>query len=174
VGYRFSGFAFPSGHATESLAVWGMLRPAHRGDRASRNQPTRRYPYGYGRAEDVAGIAIVAAIWGSALLAGWQSNDKLVSHRGTSHLTLGMLAAGPAWARAMIGLGIVRRMMETTLGLLPGDRQVAGERGLTMSSCVAISSSVALDAVNLSSDSWSRPAHRESPERLYNREIRDY
>jgi undecaprenyl-diphosphatase len=25
VGYTFSGFAFPSGHATESLAVWGML-----------------------------------------------------------------------------------------------------------------------------------------------------
>ncbi|HYU58062.1 MAG TPA: hypothetical protein VEO00_08430 [Actinomycetota bacterium] len=25
VGYQFSGFAFPSGHATQSLAVWGML-----------------------------------------------------------------------------------------------------------------------------------------------------
>ncbi len=25
LGYTFSGFAFPSGHATESLAVWGML-----------------------------------------------------------------------------------------------------------------------------------------------------
>jgi undecaprenyl-diphosphatase len=25
VGYTFSGFSFPSGHATESLAVWGML-----------------------------------------------------------------------------------------------------------------------------------------------------
>jgi undecaprenyl-diphosphatase len=25
IGYRFSGFAFPSGHATQSLAVWGML-----------------------------------------------------------------------------------------------------------------------------------------------------
>jgi undecaprenyl-diphosphatase len=25
VGYTFSGYAFPSGHATQSLAVWGML-----------------------------------------------------------------------------------------------------------------------------------------------------
>ncbi len=63
------------------------------GFRASRRQPTRRYPYGYGRAEDLAGVAIVAAIWGSAVLAGAQSYDKLVSGRGTSHLSIGMLAA---------------------------------------------------------------------------------
>ncbi len=61
--------------------------------RASRWQPTRRYPYGYGRAEDLTGIVIVIAIWPSAALAGWQSYDKLVSGRGTTHLSLGMLAA---------------------------------------------------------------------------------
>jgi hypothetical protein len=63
------------------------------GFRASRKQPTRRYPYGYGRAEDLTGIIIVIAIWSSAALAGWQSYDKLVSGRGTTHLTLGMVAA---------------------------------------------------------------------------------
>lgn len=63
------------------------------GFRASRKQPTRRYPYGYGRAEDLTGIVIVIAIWSSAALAGWQSYDKLVSGRGTTHLTLGMVAA---------------------------------------------------------------------------------
>jgi cation diffusion facilitator family transporter len=63
------------------------------GFRASRKLPTGRYPYGYGRAEDLAGIAILLAIWTSAGLAGWQSYDKLVSGRGTTHLTLGMLAA---------------------------------------------------------------------------------
>ncbi len=63
------------------------------GFRTSRRAPTRRYPYGYGRAEDLAGILIVAAIWGSAVLAGLQSFEKLLSGRGTSHLTLGMLAA---------------------------------------------------------------------------------
>ena len=64
------------------------------GFRASRRRPTSKYPYGYGRAEDLAGVAIVAAIWGSAVLAGWQSYDKLVSGRGTTHLSLGMVAAG--------------------------------------------------------------------------------
>ncbi len=63
------------------------------GFRASRRQPTSRYPYGFGRAEDLGGVAIVAAIWSSAVLAGWQSYHKLVSGRGTSHLSLGMLAA---------------------------------------------------------------------------------
>ena len=63
------------------------------GFRASRKPPSRRYPYGYGRAEDLAGILIVAAIWGSAVLAAIQSYDKLRSGRGTTHLTLGMLAA---------------------------------------------------------------------------------
>ncbi len=63
------------------------------GFRASRRPPSRKYPYGYGRAEDLAGILIVAAIWGSAVLAAIQSYDKLRSGRGTTHLTLGMLAA---------------------------------------------------------------------------------
>src|SRR6266516_4901134 len=63
------------------------------GFRASRKPPTRHYPYGYGRAEDLTGIVIVIAIWSSAALAGWQSYDKLVSGRGTTHLTLGMVAA---------------------------------------------------------------------------------
>ncbi len=63
------------------------------GFRASRRTATRKYPYGYGRAEDLAGVVIVAAIWGSAVLAAWQSYEKLVSGRGTSHLPIGMLAA---------------------------------------------------------------------------------
>ncbi len=75
------------------------------GFRASRKQPTHRYPYGYGRAEDLAGIVILLAIWTSAGLAGWQSYDKLVSGRGTTHLTLGMLAA----AIGIVGNQLVAR-----------------------------------------------------------------
>ncbi len=63
------------------------------GFRASRRPPTRQFPYGYGRAEDLAGILVAAAIWASAVLAVIQSYDKLVSGRGTSHLGLGMVAA---------------------------------------------------------------------------------
>ena len=75
------------------------------GFRASRKQPTRRYPYGYGRAEDLTGVIIVIAIWSSAALAGWQSYDKLVSGRGTTHLTLGMVAA----AVGIVGNQVVAR-----------------------------------------------------------------
>ena len=75
------------------------------GFRASRKPPTGRYTYGYGRAEDLAGIVILLAIWTSAGLAGWQSYDKLVSGRGTTHLTLGMLAA----AIGIVGNQLVAR-----------------------------------------------------------------
>lgn len=63
------------------------------GFRLSRRPGTLRYPHGYGRAEDLAGIVIIAAIWTSAVLAGWQSYEKVVSGRGTTHVGLGMAAA---------------------------------------------------------------------------------
>ena len=63
------------------------------GFRASRRSPSARYPYGYGRAEDLAGIVIIVAIWSSAVLAAIQSYDKFRSGRGTTHLTIGMVAA---------------------------------------------------------------------------------
>jgi divalent metal cation (Fe/Co/Zn/Cd) transporter len=43
------------------------------GFRVSRHHATARCPYGFGRAEDLAGIVVVAAIWGSAVLAGVES-----------------------------------------------------------------------------------------------------
>lgn len=43
-----------------------------------RRVPNRRYTYGYGRAEDLAGILIVATIAVSAVLAGWQAVHRLL------------------------------------------------------------------------------------------------
>lgn len=42
-----------------------------------RRRPTKRYTYGYGRAEDLAGIFIVAMIALSAVVAGWESVQRL-------------------------------------------------------------------------------------------------
>jgi cation diffusion facilitator family transporter len=42
----------------------------------ARRRPTRRYTYGYGRAEDVAGVVIVLVIFLSALFAGYESVQK--------------------------------------------------------------------------------------------------
>ena len=39
-----------------------------------RRPPTRRYTYGYGRAEDLAGIAIVLTIAASSALAGYEAS----------------------------------------------------------------------------------------------------
>lgn len=42
-----------------------------------RRPATPRFTYGYGRAEDVAGILVVLVILGSAVLAGWESLRRL-------------------------------------------------------------------------------------------------
>jgi cation diffusion facilitator family transporter len=49
------------------LAFWLGRRPA-----------TRRYTYGYGRAEDLAGVFIVVTIAASAGVAGWEAISRLV------------------------------------------------------------------------------------------------
>lgn len=46
-----------------------------------RRRPTRRYTYGYGRAEDLAGIFIVAMIALSAGVAAWQAIERLLDPR---------------------------------------------------------------------------------------------
>lgn len=52
----------------------------------SRRPPTRRYTYGLGRAEDLAGLFIVAVIALSALTAGWQAIDRLLHPRPLENL----------------------------------------------------------------------------------------
>ncbi|WP_434617666.1 cation diffusion facilitator family transporter [Arthrobacter sp. A5] len=44
----------------------------------ARRAATRRYTYGFGRAEDLAGLFIVAVVALSAIIAGWQSIDRLI------------------------------------------------------------------------------------------------
>ena len=63
------------------------------GFQVSRRTPTSRFPYGYDRAEDIAGIGVALVIWASAGLAAWESWRKLVNHGPTDHLALGMVAA---------------------------------------------------------------------------------
>ena len=52
----------------------------------ARRPPTRRYTYGYGRAEDLAGIIIVGFITASAIAAGWAAIDRLRHPAEVSHL----------------------------------------------------------------------------------------
>ena len=60
-----------------------------------RRAATRRYTFGFGRAEDLAGLFIVAMIALSALIAGWQSVDRLIAPQTVENLGW-VLAAGIA------------------------------------------------------------------------------
>ena len=52
----------------------------------ARRAPSRRFTYGYGRVEDVAGVIIVLTILFSAVLAGYVSIDRLVHPQPVEHL----------------------------------------------------------------------------------------
>ncbi|MEW1821020.1 cation diffusion facilitator family transporter [Arthrobacter sp. NPDC080031] len=58
-----------------------------------RRAATRRYNYGYGRAEDLAGLFIVGVVALSAVVAAWQSIDRLF-HPQPVHNLWWVLAAG--------------------------------------------------------------------------------
>lgn len=59
----------------------------------SRKQASSRYPYGFERAEDLAGLGVALVVWASAVFAGIESYHKLVSHGVTDHVGWGMLGA---------------------------------------------------------------------------------
>jgi len=59
----------------------------------SRRQADRRFTYGYGRAEDLAGVTVVLFIIASSVFAGYQAAQKWFTHTPTTHLGLGMAAA---------------------------------------------------------------------------------
>lgn len=67
------------GDAGTAIPLWLAFRLARR-------PPSRRFTYGLGRFEDLAGIAVVATILVSALIAGVQSIDRLLDPRPVSHV----------------------------------------------------------------------------------------
>lgn len=58
-----------------------------------RRVPTRRYTYGYGRAEDLAGMFVIAMIALSAVVAGWEAASQLAHPREVTHLWAVAVAA---------------------------------------------------------------------------------
>jgi cation diffusion facilitator family transporter len=58
-----------------------------------RCRPTRRYTYGYGRAEDLAGVAIIAVIAASCAVAAFAAVERLLHPRPVTHLAAVAIAA---------------------------------------------------------------------------------
>ena len=76
-----------------------------------RRPPTRRYTYGFGRAEDLAGIVIIVVIAASSAVAGYEAISRLASPRPVTNLIAVAVAAlagfvGNEWvARYRIQVG---------------------------------------------------------------------
>jgi len=60
---------------------------------AGRRPPTRRYTYGYGRAEDLAGVVIVVIIAASSALTAYEAATRLAHPRAVSNLAVVAIAA---------------------------------------------------------------------------------
>lgn len=59
----------------------------------ARRAPTKRYTYGYGRAEDLGGIFVIAMIALSSAIAAYEAIDRLVHPRTVTHLWVVAAAA---------------------------------------------------------------------------------
>ncbi len=59
----------------------------------ARLKPSKRFTYGYGRVEDLAGVIVVLIILFSAIVAGYQSIQRLIHPQTVNHLGLVALAA---------------------------------------------------------------------------------
>jgi len=89
------------------------------GFRVSKRSASRSHPYGYERAEDLAGLGVALVIWLSALIAGYESYRKLTGHGTTTQVWLGMAGAAlgvagnqaVAWYKRRVG----RRIGSLTL-----------------------------------------------------------
>lgn len=63
------------------------------GLRVSKRPATPSHPYGWERAEDIAGLGVALVIWLSAFLAAAVSVHKLMTHGTTNHVNYGIAAA---------------------------------------------------------------------------------
>jgi cation diffusion facilitator family transporter len=67
------------GDAATAIPLWIAFRLGQR-------PPTKRFTYGYGRAEDLAGMVVVGIILFSAAIAGYEAIDRLLHPREVTNL----------------------------------------------------------------------------------------
>ena len=84
-----------------------------------RRAANRRYTYGYGRAEDLAGVVIVAVIAASAVVAGYEAVQRLLHPQPVHHLVAVAVAAVVGFAGnelvAQLRIGVGRRIGSAAL-----------------------------------------------------------
>jgi cation diffusion facilitator family transporter len=74
------------GDAATAIPLWIAFRLARR-------EPTKRFTYGYGRIEDLAGVAIVFTILLSAVVAAYESIDRFFHPQTVKYLWMVIVAS---------------------------------------------------------------------------------
>jgi cation diffusion facilitator family transporter len=82
----FSGSIALLADTIHNVADAGTAIPLWIAFSLTRRKASRRFTYGYGRVEDLAGVVIVFTILLSAALAGYQSVDRLLHPEPVKHL----------------------------------------------------------------------------------------
>lgn len=99
------------GDAIHNLSDVSTSAVVFLGFRVSRRPASRSHPYGYERAEDLAGLGVAMVIWLSAVFAGYESYRKLTGHGRTTDVWFGMAGAvlgiagnqAVAWYKRRVG-----------------------------------------------------------------------
>lgn len=103
-----------------------------------RRAATRRYTFGYKRAEDLAGLFVLLMIFGSALLAAWESIDRLVHPQPITHIPIVILAGIIGFAgNEVVALYRIRVGRQIGSAALVADGYHARTDGLTSLAVVA-------------------------------------
>ena len=98
----------------------------------ARRQPSRRFTYGYGRVEDVAGVMIVLTILFSAVLAGYESINRLLHPQPVEHLWAVAIASIIGFAgNELVAIFRIRVGKEINSAALVADGYHARVDGLT-------------------------------------------
>ena len=114
-----SGSVALLGDALHNLSDVSTSAMVFIGFRMSKRAATPARPYGYERAEDLAGLGVAAVIWASAGFAAFISWHKLTTHGRTTHLGAGIAAAAVGIAGNQIvaryKMRVGRRIQSATL-----------------------------------------------------------
>jgi cation diffusion facilitator family transporter len=128
----FSGSVALLADTIHNIADAGTAIPLWIAFTLAKRQPSRRFTYGYGRVEDVAGVMIVLTILFSAVLAGYESINRLLHPQPVEHLWAVAIASIIGFAgNEMVALFRIRVGKQINSAALVADGYHARVDGLT-------------------------------------------
>jgi cation diffusion facilitator family transporter len=89
----FSGSVALLADTIHNIADAGTAIPLWIAFAFARRAPSRRFTHGYGRVEDIAGVMVVLTIFSSALLAGYESLNRLLNPQAVQRLWAVVMAS---------------------------------------------------------------------------------